>query len=315
MEIRSPQTRDEIHQRNQLLQRSLRPDDLPFSIDEEYPLVLHPQFISNSFCLFEGKKLLAHANYQARFMVDSSGKTGAKLALIGNVATDAAARGRGLMRQFFSFLSEFAVKDHAAALILWSDLTQFYQKLGFRSLGRERLLTFQRSHLLKLQGASQLPPNQKVQIISAESFRPDLYQQIISLRPQRGPTLERDYLQFQRLLQIPYCDLIVIQDKEDILAFAILGKGFDMMGVIHEWGFRNVASFRHLLLAITEQIEIDSIRILGPCWETPSMQELQKLTANEQDVVEQSMCFVKFLDKNAPSQDIEDLFIWGLDSI
>src|SRR5688572_20896533 len=85
--------------RDRLLAAALREGGAPFPIAAEYPLVLADDAAAWSYCLGEADDVAAHANLWPRLLVDRTAGREIPIGLVGNVATDAARRGRGLMRQ------------------------------------------------------------------------------------------------------------------------------------------------------------------------------------------------------------------------
>src|SRR5688572_16208941 len=104
MQVFHPVKPHEIAERNALLQKSLRPEALPFGIEREYPLVLDPAQNEYSYCLSDKDQLVAHANLWPRRFLDAQTGKYIKVGLIGNVATDEKWRGLGIMSTLFSHL-------------------------------------------------------------------------------------------------------------------------------------------------------------------------------------------------------------------
>src|SRR4051794_28539742 len=114
----------QVAARNRLLQRALRPEPAPFAIEREYPLVLGERGLGFSYCLGRGVDMVAHANLWPRTLVTGSGEV--QVGLVGNVATDERYRGQGVMRSLLLELKREAERLGLKALVLWSDLLEFY---------------------------------------------------------------------------------------------------------------------------------------------------------------------------------------------
>src|SRR4051794_34006001 len=107
-----PRTAREFSERDALLTKSLREDGAPFPIASEYPLVLSAAGARFSYCLGLEGKIAAHANLWPRELGT------VPVGLVGNVATDAEHRGRGLMTAVMSGLGAEAEKLGLKALLL-----------------------------------------------------------------------------------------------------------------------------------------------------------------------------------------------------
>ena len=304
--IHKTQSRN-IEKRNTLLQTSPRPDPLPYKIQSEYPIVLDPNNCEFSHCLEEDGDILAHANLWPRLLVNQQGKTIAKLGLIGNVATHEDHRGRGIMKSLFQYLESKAILANMDALILWSDLSVFYQKLGFQSLSEEFHYSFENSFRT---------PKGRHTILKAQDYNEALLKNLLNLRYPTPYTIERSSREFQRLLSIPSTHLIVSRSKSDeIDAYCIIGKGYDMNGVIHEWGFQKSSdTLIEMIKYALKTFEYNEILLLCPGNISTELARELKLSAKSFN--SQSMCHAKILSADEGiKKALNQSFIWGLDSI
>ena len=297
-----PDTEILIAARNQLLQRTLRPVPAEIPIESEYPIVLDPKNSDLSFCVTGTNGVSAHANLWPRKVIDTSGSVIAHIGLIGNVATSEDVRGQGLMKQVMTQLSARALDQGLSHLLLWSDLLSFYQKLGFESLGSELRLTFGTQELEPLRHEFPVLPCQ------GAGLGPNDLARMMARRLRLGPTLNRTPGEFSKILEIPGALLFVGLDDE--ANYAVVGKGYDMGGVIHEWG----ASSPEVLLSMIAQIgwvcDISEIILLAPA--TLSESWTEKLVPHAKISEKHPMAIAKRLS-DAPRLD--DLFVWGLDAI
>ena len=93
-----------FHQRSELLQKSLRPHCNLYPIEKEYPIVLSEDNPAFSICVtksggkFKSDQLIAHVNFWPRIMMEESSQFEYQVALLGNVATNPAFRGCGVMK-------------------------------------------------------------------------------------------------------------------------------------------------------------------------------------------------------------------------
>lgn len=306
MIIRNPEKPMEIADRNTLLQDCLRPEKLPFNIDAEYPTVLTKESVNTSYCMYSAEnKIVAHASLWIRDVVNRDNQHKDQIGLVGNVATCQQHRGKGYMALLLKHLEKKAKEYHLSGLILWSDLGKFYQKLGFQSLGVEnRILLKRKSNFSKTINHS------SYDIEMNPSLNSEQIQRLLDIRPKTDHTLHRTPEEFKSLLKIPYCDLFIIKNGKKIESFFILGKGYDMMGVIHEWGKACDDAFSYLINSILIELHSDEILILSP-------QSLE-VELNDLVVVEQNrhpMAWIRYIDEEKKGIYNNRFFIWGLDSI
>ncbi len=304
MELRQPKTEHEFHALLQMLQQSLRSADSPFAIADEYPLMLKSDK-SYSYCLFDKNQPIAHAHLWCRHINPGVGHAPLRVGLIGNVATAATHRGQGLMRHLFRELDHCAQAMDLKALILWSDLDQFYQNLGYASLGEEIRFKGRTNHLARR--TEGLPPF--VPIHPNDLSNQEL-SDLLSLRPKSTLTLERSADEFRAQLSIPATGLFVSRMDEQMCGYAVMGKGMDMWGVIHEWGCQKPEHLAHAAYDIGRRIQLDEVMVLTPA--TLPRGWMEKLTQTFEHHEKFPMAWGKIL---ANGENLKSLFIWGLDSI
>lgn len=304
MEIRQPKSEQEFSTLLRLLQDSLRPTPSPFPIADEYPIMLKGSR-AHSYCVFDGNKPIAHAHLWSRLVRHPGENVPTRVGLIGNVATDATRRGEGLMRQLLQELEQRAHAMDLKMLILWSDLDQFYQNLGYASLGEE--IRFQASTISLAHHAEGLDPFVP---IHADDLSNQQLAELLDLRPKNFATIERSAAEFRELLSIPATELLVSKAGERINGYAVMGKGMDMWGVIHEWGCTNPKMLVRAAYDVGRQIPLNEIMLLTPAYvATDWIETLVNCFEGHEKV---PMAWGKTLANGEP---LSSLFIWGLDSI
>ncbi|HYX39877.1 MAG TPA: GNAT family N-acetyltransferase [Oligoflexus sp.] len=307
MSLYHPKEPIHFQHRNKLLQQCLRPDPLPFPIEQEYPIVLAPEGQSFSYCHDFQNQLCSHANLWPRKAINALGQDQFLIGLVGNVATDPRFRGHGHMRSLLTAVEEVALQNHMQALFLWSDLTSFYQKLGFVSVGQEYHF-----HFLESRSSGKARTAARLVRMDLQGLTDDVLKQLLSLRPKVGMTLERSLAEFRRMLEIPWIDLYVAYETADIVAFAIQGKGYDMMGVIHEWGCTDAAFLLDLVHFVRRDKDLAQCMLLTPGELKPAWH--QEILAQASAVEAVPMALMRIL-KEGRESELAQLFIWGLDSI
>lgn len=287
--------------RNSLLQRALRSESpQTYSIEAEYPLVLPLEKSEYSFCGIlpnSPRQVLVHANFLPRTLDTQIGPI--QVGFIGNVATDETVRGQGWMRHLFSFLENHARNHGLAALILWSDLPSFYHKLGYTPFGSER----------RFQCRLEAPAQWNGEIIVEETPDSALFAQLDTLRPVVPLTYQRTQAEWGQLLLIPDSILLLAISAGEVEGFCILGKGYDMIGVVHEWGAREPAILERLLQHILAKTGWQNLTLLAP----PKLDTKWEQWLDGQEC---SLHPVGLLQALTPQAKIlETAFFWGMDGI
>lgn len=298
---------NQLSNRNRMLSVSLRPDGLSFPITAEYPIVLNPGHPEYSFVVTKADQLVAHANWWPRQVVDQNHQNVARIALIGNVATDPQARGQGHMRHLFAELEQHSRNNGCVAMLLWSDLDKFYQKLGFTSLGQELRIMVNPRKFGMDQSGRQLLPTPSVQLTSQDLA------DMLKIRPRTPLTLARSLEEFRTLLQIPHLQIWIDRQNQGIQSYALMGKGFDMQGVVHEWGGSPLA-LSDSLAAMAQYNQMREIMVLAPGGLDQSW--LDFFGPGILGMETHAMGLVKWLSPDTRiAEKLSELFIWGLDSI
>ena len=306
--IESPNTAAAFAARDLLLASTMRDAPLLWSYSAEYPLVLAdtPQAASTSLCAFSGEVVIAHINVWPRQLVQASTQKIETIALVGNVASHADHRGQGHIRKLLTHAAETASLQGANAMILWSDLLEFYQNLGFTSNGRETRYVISRS-------------DRSVQTdlrkVGTADLSDDLLAAMLDLRPKFEWNLSRSTAEFRALLSIPECYLFVRTRGRQVLSWFVIGKGSDMAGVIHEWGAPSPEELLVDLQSLMHSYDIVELTLLAPGSLRGHWHKTFATRAKSSST--HSMALAKALNP-AGEMTLGHLargFIWGLDSI
>ena len=313
--IRHPQSPMEIAERDRLLQAALRPFPTVFPIAKEYPTVLSSQDVRFSWGLYsDTQQLVAHANLWPRVLLDHKTGFSMTVGLIGNVATDTSLRGQGHMSHLLDKLGEKAQKDGIHALILWSDLTEFYQKRGFSSCGLERRYLFH------------IPSLQKRRSFNSTCHAFTLVKgsklSIKVLGPSRFPvqtTLTRDLSTWSSLIGTAGLSIFTPKGAEktptsEITPFIAIGKGHDLINVVHEWGMPSPDMLIQAIISAGEQLGFAELMLLSPHDLPSSWDQMLRPLAHAVEI--HPMALAKVLqDTPMVKEVLARAFIWGLDSI
>ncbi|MBM4252218.1 MAG: GNAT family N-acetyltransferase [Deltaproteobacteria bacterium] len=287
-----------------MLSATLRPDGAPFPIAAEYPIVLGTDGSQFSFCIGDPDAPAAHANLWPREFIDQSHNTVLRVGLVGNVASAEGHRGKGYVRALISKLQNIAQSQGMDALILWSDLVEFYQKFGFQSCGRELRWHFTRDRLSRISDRSHT-------FVSALTPSQSDLKSMLRSRFPVPLTLRRTTDEFRQLLKIPHLSLLVSQGSTT--SYVIIGKGCDMTCVVHEWGAPDAQTLTNGVLAAAEAHGLDDVIVLTP----PALPRswLDHLGRAAIAVSEHQMALGWWPEQSTRSDQLTASFIWGLDSI
>lgn len=196
---------------------------IDWSIADEYPTALAPSNLHNMRIITEGSQILSHAVLKP--LIVKTPLAIFKVGAIGSVVTNESYRNQGLSQKILHSCLNLAVEQKCDITILWSDLHDFYRKMNFELAGSEL-------HI-QLREISRDLPNKwnfsnSTQISAESLLRVYNLHSIQTLR-----TVE----DFKRYLKIPNSQVYTAWDPQGSLsAYAIMGKGADLKGYIHEWG-------------------------------------------------------------------------------
>jgi predicted N-acetyltransferase YhbS len=310
LEIFCPSDAESVQSRNLLLQKSLRPTGLPYSIDQEYPILLSPDYSDFSFCIRDGRDIVGHLNVWPRIVKSSNPPFEFPIALIGNVATDATHRGKGFMAKLITQALQDAERMKFAAVLLWSDLLEFYQKFGFRSFGAELRLSFSLGENL----ISSSLGSGELEILTNPPLTEDLISAMKGLRPRVASEILRSDREFSRLFRIPETWLLLLVRNGEIVSYGIVGKGYDLSGVIHEWGAKSPTDLLGLVQGLLIQSGWGDVTVLAPTnlggrWQNKLNSAADYVKAHPVGLMR------SFANDSRVLSTLESLFVWGFDSI
>ncbi|MBF0440726.1 MAG: GNAT family N-acetyltransferase [Oligoflexales bacterium] len=303
-------SQEDITERNRLLSESLRPPQPLFPIESEYPIVLDKKNTKYSYCLKVNNVLVSHLNLWPRVLHDRDTSTSFKIGLVGNVATNPNFRGYGYMRRCFEHLEEVCRHSNIEAIILWSDLLKIYGNLGFDTLGTEFRVTY---NLTSLGGLPSIGNFNFKQACKSAVTSKTLHK-LAETRYKTEAFLERSMQEFKKLLNIPAMELFICTEGDKIQGYCIIGKGYDMTGVIHEWGAASPEVLMYGIKSMMKRLNLEDVMILIPG--NISAQWLVPLIGYASSKETHPMALIKKISNN-PSLDsaLNKLFVWGLDSI
>lgn len=195
-----------------------------WSIAAEYPTTLHFSNLHNMRIIKEHERVLSHA--VLRPIIVKSPHLIYKVGAIGSVVTDESHRGKGLSTQIIGDCINLAGQQQCDIAILWTNLYDFYRKMGFELAGSEVSII--------LEDNFSAPTNEYFRFSSEKNVSSE---SIFRLYSQHSVSTVRSPEEIKKYLTIPNTQIHTAWSTDGQLsAYAIEGKGADLTGYIHEWG-------------------------------------------------------------------------------
>ena len=218
---RAPKS-SEMPQIEEFLNRELRPG-IEWSITSEYPTALNSQNLNNIRIIRDQTELLAHALVRPLLVRTTWGLI--KTAAIGSVVTSSQHRNQGLSTKTIESCVELARSQSCDIAILWTNLFDFYRKLNFELAGCEMHLSIDK----EFNGSTG-----DFRLLVSNKVAPE---SILKLYTQHSVHTLRSPEEVKQYLQIPKSQLYTVWNSQNqLLAYAVEGKGADLQSHIHEWG-------------------------------------------------------------------------------
>ena len=195
-------------------------------IQHEYPTALVLNNIHNMSIITdeETSQIVSHALVKP--LVMKSPHTVFKIGAIGSVVTSPDFRNRGLSTQNIHRCLDMARTQNCEMVILWTDKYDYYKKFGFETAGFE--YTYQVSPL-----STNSNINTDLKFLKTNKVDPSA---LLRLYSQHTVGCVRTVEDFQKFLTIPNTNVYTAWSKENqLLGYAIEGKGIDLQGFIHDW--------------------------------------------------------------------------------
>lgn len=204
------------------LDQQLRPQQ-KWSIASEYPTALSRSNLHNVRVITDQERVLSHAVLKP--MVIKTPLLIYKVAAIGSVVTDEAARGQGLSSRILESCLQEARLQECDFAILWTNLYDFYRRLGFELAGFEESVVIER----EFEG-----PALDLRFMKGAQVAPEA---ILRLYSQHSVGSARTAEEVRKFLQIPNSTVHTAWDASgQLMAYAVEGKGADLTDYVHEWG-------------------------------------------------------------------------------
>jgi N-acetylglutamate synthase-like GNAT family acetyltransferase len=248
LSARAP-TQEEYKGLVKFLDENLRPQN-KWSIASEYPTALNQENIHNLRIIAEGDKVLSHAALKTH-IVKTPGAI-FKAGAIGSVITHDKYRNQGLSTLVLNDCMELARKQDCDFAILWTNLHEFYNKIGFALAGYEISLAIDSDFNV------QKDPQYK--ILKTPNVDPIALHKLMS---QQTVSTFRNPDEVRKYLNIPNSNVYTLWEPNGALgAYCVEGKGADLGGYVHEWGGGVTKIFQLLKFIQEEQKRV--ITLIAP---------------------------------------------------
>lgn len=196
--------------------------NVTWSIADEYPQAISPNNLNLIRIIQEEGRIVSGAVVRPTFVKSFAGLF--KVAGIGSVVTDPQYRQQGLSRTVLDHTLQVAKNEACDIAILWSNLHDFYRKIGFELGGTEVSIKIEKELNVPVTG----------QMLEDHKVSPEA---IARLYSQHTSGTLRSIEDIRKSLQIPNSRVYTLwNERRQMLAYAVEGKGADLTGYIHEWG-------------------------------------------------------------------------------
>lgn len=282
MEGPRPVHQHELPQLIDFLSNQLRPQQA-WSIAEEYPSAIQPSNLNNVRVIKDRNQFLSAAVMKPMVIKAPAGIF--KVAAIGSVVTEPNHRNQGLSRQVLEACLNAGQLHGCDFAVLWTNLYDFYRKLGFELAGSEISL-----HLPE----NFVAPEPPIPLRFLNSTKVDA-DAIFRLYSQHTCGTIRTVEEIRKYLAIPNSRVFTAWSADNKLqAYAVEGKGADLAGYIHEWG-GGVSKLLPLLQFAQKEMK-QPITVMAPAHAGNLIRQLKDLGATENSGV---LGMIKLLNANS----------------
>lgn len=224
MEGPRPPLEREYPQVLDFLSKELRPDS-HWSLANEYPTALSLSNIHNIRIITNHEKVLSHAVLKP--LILRTPLAILKVGAIGSVVTDTEHRNQGLSKKILEDCLYESSRQACDIAMLWTNLYEFYQKMDFELAGTEISFVFEDEFA---------PPSDLASLRFVKSNQVSA-EAILRLYSQHTVSSVRTSEDIRKFLQIPQTIVYTAWNSSNqLVSYAVEGKGADLTGYVHEWG-------------------------------------------------------------------------------
>lgn len=214
---------DELSKVLDFLNKNLR-SDVGWAIGTEYPTALTEQNRHNmSIIMDEENHILSHAVLKT--LIYKTPYAPFRIGAIGSVVTDPEFRNQGLSKKNIQKCLDLATEQDCDLTILWTNQYELYRKFGFELAGFEYTYEITTAPIIQ---------NKDYKFIKGNKVDPNAILRLYNNHSINGVRTAEDIRKF---LQIPNSNIFTLWNKQNqLVAYAVEGKGSDLTNYIHEWG-------------------------------------------------------------------------------
>ncbi|MGZ3804651.1 MAG: GNAT family N-acetyltransferase [Pseudobdellovibrionaceae bacterium] len=204
------------------LNQSLRAQST-WSIAAEYPTAFSTTNLHNMRIITEDDHVVSHAVLKP--LIVKSPHVIFKVGSIGSVVTGETHRHRGLSTKIIEDCLQQATRQQCDIAILWTDLYDFYRRMGFELAGTEISLVIEEVFPA---------PDSSLRLSKDTKVAAEAIHRLYSTHTVNSV---RTIEETRKYLSIPQTQVYTAWDSAgQLAAYAVEGKGVDLSGYIHEWG-------------------------------------------------------------------------------
>ncbi len=148
-----------------------------------------------------------------------------KIGMIGSVATGEEHRGKGYAGQLLRQAEKNLFCEGAVISMLWADEASFYEKKGYIPVGCEV------DYALAVSEAGKFPSSEGVRWMQTRD-----HAAMHALYVRHSHRADRTLAETTTLLHGPEIAGLVREVNGEVVGYALMGRGQDLQGVVHEWG-------------------------------------------------------------------------------
>lgn len=235
-----------------------------WAIASEYPTALATSNIHNMSIITDDEKIISHAVLKT--LIVKTPVAILKVGAIGSVVTDPDYRQKGFSRKNIENCIRLAQEQDCDIVVLWTDQFDFYRKFGFELAGYE--------YSFSLDDQTKRATSTGLRFVSGNNVDP---QALLKLYTQHTVHALRTAEDFRQFLKIPNSHAYTAWNQNNqIVAYAVEGKGVDLINYVHEWAGQTDALLELFQFIQTEKKE--PITIMLPAHSINLRQKMQQAT-------------------------------------
>ena len=188
----------------------------------EYPLVFDPSFGGSLVGVEKEGEVVSACAIVPRDLVLNGWLL--RVGLIGSVTTAEGHRGQGYARQVLEGAEHDLFCNGAVMSLLWADDPKVYEAMGYVPLGTELDYRFEPKD------AAKLPEAEGVRWVETRD-----HAAMHALYVRHSHRVDRNLAETSALLHGPEINALVCERNGEVVAYALMGRGRDLQGVVHEW--------------------------------------------------------------------------------